>query len=287
MKTNEALIQEIDQTHVENKMAAVWWIGQMGFIVKIADQIFYFDPYLAPRKTRLVPPLLKPEQIVHANWVFGSHAHSDHIDRYALPGIAQASRQARFVCSNPAKSSVTGLGIDPCRIISLDEGSGYEEMGVKISAIAAQHETFDRQPGDGYPYLCFIIEYNGITILHMGDTLKYDGIISKLLKWKFDLVFVPINGRDAERLARRCYGNMTYQEAVDLAGDLQPQLTIPGHYDMFADNSEDPVKFTRYMDVKFPTLKYWAGSHGETVIIDFEQDTLPIGSQSTKTQEKI
>lgn len=279
MKTNEELIHEIDQTQVENKTVAFWWIGQMGYIVKIAGQVFYFDPYLAPRETRQIPPLLKPELITHADWVFGSHAHSDHIDRYALPRIAQASSQARFVCSIPAKAIVAGLGIDPSRIIGIDEGLVFEENGVKISAIAAQHETFDHQPGCGYPYLCFVIEYNGITILHMGDTLKYDGIIAKLANWHFDLIFVPINGRDAERLARRCYGNMTFQEAVDLAGDLQPGLTVPGHYDMFANNSEDPTKFTRYMDVKFPALKYWQGSHGEAVIIDFER-AIPVNHQS-------
>lgn len=267
MKSNQALIREIDQTQLKEKSAAFWWIGQMGFIVKIAGKIFYFDPYLAVRETRLVPPLLKPEEVTHADWVFGTHAHSDHIDKTAIPGISSASPRARFVCSRVAKSVITGLGVEDRRIVDLDEGLIFQEDGLKISAIAAQHETFDRHSESGYPYLCFIVEYAGITLLHMGDTLKYDGISAKLSRWKFDLVFIPINGRDAERLARRCYGNMTYQEAVDLAGDLQPRLTVPGHYDMFANNSEDPEKFSRYMDVKFPDLHYWIGCHGEAVIL--------------------
>ena len=238
----------------------------MGYVVKIGQRILYFDPYLLPRETRLVAPLLNPKEVCHADWVFGTHAHSDHIDKFAIPGIAVASPQARFVCSRVAAPLLTGLGVDSQRIIGLDDGLVYEEKGLKITAIAAQHETFDRHPELGYPYLCFIVECAGLTLLHMGDTLKYDGISARLAQWKFDIVFLPINGRDAERLARRCYGNMTYQEAVDLAGDLQPGLTVPGHYDMFANNSEDPQKFTRYMDVKFPTLKYWVGKHGEAVL---------------------
>jgi len=39
------------------------------------------------------------EQIRHADWVFGSHDHDDHIDPVAITGIAAASPQARFVYS--------------------------------------------------------------------------------------------------------------------------------------------------------------------------------------------
>ena len=60
---------------------------------------------------------------------------------------------------------------------------------------------------------------------------------------------------DARRLKRHCIGNMTYQEAADLAGALQPGLTVPAHYDMFAMNSLNPKLFFDYMKVKYPTLK--------------------------------
>ena len=62
---------------------------------------------------------------------------------------------------------------------------------------------------------------------------------------------IPINGRDARRLLRNCIGNMTYQEAADLAGDVQPGLVIPGHWDMFADNSADPDLFKDYLKAKY------------------------------------
>ena len=41
---------------------------------------------------------------------------------------------------------------------------------------------------------------------------------------------------DAKRYRQNCIGNMTYQEAADLAGEIDPQMVIPGHWDMFADN---------------------------------------------------
>lgn len=66
-----------------------------------------------------------------------------------------------------------------------------------------------------------------------------------------DAELLPINGRDAKRLLRNCIGNMTYQEAADLAGDVRPKMVIPGHWDMFADNSEDPELFKKYIEAKY------------------------------------
>ena len=56
-------------------------------------------------------------------------------------------------------------------------------------------------------------------------------------------MFLPINGRDAGRFRRNCLGNMTYQEAGDLAGELAPGWVVPCHYDMFAHNSEEVGRF--------------------------------------------
>ncbi|MBQ7679769.1 MAG: hypothetical protein IJT34_07965 [Butyrivibrio sp.] len=66
-----------------------------------------------------------------------------------------------------------------------------------------------------------------------------------------DLELLPINGRDAVRYRRNCIGNMTWQEAADLAGEVAPGLVIPGHWDMFADNSADPQAFVDYLDIKY------------------------------------
>ncbi len=267
MKTGAALLAEIDSLKLEPGALAFWWWGQMSFVVKAGGKVLYFDPYLADRPSRTVPPLADATAITHADWVFGSHDHSDHIDPVAIKGIAAASPQARFVCSRVAGKHVRALGVPDARIVALDDGVTYPGDGIRISAIAAEHEFFDRDPELGYPHLCFIVEIDGRTILHLGDTLRYDGMIAKLKQWRFDVMFVPINGRDAERFARRCLGNMTYQEAVDMAGALRPRLTVPGHYEMFANNSQNPNAFADYMRVKFPDLRFWIGEHGEAVVV--------------------
>ncbi len=267
MKTNQALLHDIDALLLDQGAAAFWWLGQLSYVVKVGGKVLYFDPFLAPSERRNVPPLFQADEITHADFVFGSHDHGDHIDPVAIQGIAAASPQARFVCSRVSRQRLLALGVPAERIIALDEGIVFQEAGVKISAIAAQHEFFDRDPELGYPYLSYIVEADGVTIYHSGDTLCYDGMIAKLRRWQIALAFVPINGRDAERYRRNCIGNMTYQEAVDLAGDLRPRLTVPGHYEMFDGNTQDPKLFADYIEAKFPGLPYWLGEHGEAVVL--------------------
>ena len=114
----------------------------------------------------------------------------------------------------------------------------------------------DRDPITGqYPYLGYIVEGNGCTVYHSGDCCVYEGLVTRLKHWSFDVVLLPINGRDAKRYSAGCVGNMTYQEAADLAGAIAPRLTIPAHYDMFAGNQEDPLPFLEYMKVKYPASK--------------------------------
>ena len=66
-----------------------------------------------------------------------------------------------------------------------------------------------------------------------------------------DAALLPINGRDGARYRRGCLGNMTFQEAADLAGELRPGLALPGHWDMFEDNPGDPQAFADYLDTKY------------------------------------
>lgn len=267
MKTGTELMREIDGAEEPAGGAAFWWIGQMGYIVKRGGKILYFDPYLALKPTRTVPPLLEPGQAAHADWVFITHNHSDHLDPVAVQGIAAASTKTRFVSPRACGKRLEDLGVGADRVVLLDAGESFAEDGLRIDAIAAQHEFFEVDPVLGYPFLSYVVECGGFRILHCGDTLKWDGMEAALVGYALDLAFVPINGRDAERLARGCKGNMTYQEAVDLFGALKPRLAVPGHYEMFANNSQDPAPFARYMDVKFPSVPYWIGPHGEMVSV--------------------
>ncbi|MCE5257952.1 MAG: MBL fold metallo-hydrolase [Chloroflexi bacterium] len=269
-KTGQALIDEVNNYVLAPGAVAFWWLGQLGYVVKVGGLLLYLDAFLMPRANRNVAPLLAPAEVTNADWVFGTHDHIDHIDPVAFPGIAAASPQARFVCPHAVVQRVHDLGIDGSRIIAMDEGTLYAdpEQHIRIEAVAAAHEFLDYDSQMGYPYLSYIIQIGSVTILHTGDTTVYEGYLTKLKRWKFDLVFLPINGRDAVRLRNNTIGNMTYQEAVDLVGALKPRLAVPGHYEMFSHNGENPQLFADYMDVKYPGQRYWIGEHGQAVVLE-------------------
>lgn len=124
--------------------------------------------------------------------------------------------------------------------------------GITIHAVPAAHEFLSPDECGRYPCLQYIIEGEGKRVYHAGDTLRYEGMLPLLKSFgPIDAALLPINGRDGARYRRDCIGNMTFQEAADLAGELRPGLVIPGHWDMFADNPGDPVSFADYLDAKY------------------------------------
>ena len=257
MKVGKDLINEIDGSVPATGEVLAWWLGQHSFIIKIKDRIIYIDPYLSDKDKRLISPFIKPEELTNAHIILGTHDHSDHIDRPAWPAIAKASPSAKFAIPEAVKKNVIeATGVSADRVIGMNDPETKEICSVKISAVASAHEFLAPDPKSGfYPCLGYVIEYGEVTVYHSGDCCIYDGLASKLKKWKIDLAFLPINGRDALRYTTGCIGNMTFQEAADLAGPLNFGLTIPSHYDMFAGNRENPKSFTDYMAAKYPTCK--------------------------------
>ena len=269
MKTGTDLIEDINACHVPAGHCALWWLGQQSFVAKLGQTVCYLDPYLTPSPRRRIEPLLKPEEVTNAAVVCGTHDHADHIDRPAWPVIAEASAEARFIVPALLRERVAAeVGLPEQRVIGLDDGRNEVVGDVRISAIPAAHEVLDVDAETGlHPYLGYVLEGNGFCLYHAGDTCLYEGIHARLRRWKLDAALMPINGRDAKRLASGCIGNMTYQETADLAGAVEPGLTIPTHFEMFAANSEDPQLFVDYMRVKYPNLRTEIPRHGRKMLI--------------------
>lgn len=264
MLTHEALTRDIQSCRPAAGQCAFWWLGQMSFVVRTGHHTLYFDPFLTERSDRLVPPLLRADEIADADLVFGSHDHDDHIDRPAWPEIAKASPKAKFVLPGGLKQRIsTELAIPEARLVGLNDGETARVDGVSVSAIAAAHELLnDRNENE-----IFVVRTDGLTLVHTGDTCVYDGLTAKLKAvGDIDILVLPINGRDGRRLRRNCIGNMTYQEAVDLVGALRPRLAIPGHYEMFEGNTENPAAFAYYLEMKYPERDFWIGPHGQRVL---------------------
>ena len=273
------LIREINEAQVEPGNLRIWWIGQEGFVFKSATQIIYIDPYLstfAERITkgkpdehvRIRPAPMKPEDVTHADIVFCTHDHADHIDPESIPAIAAHSPGARFVVPECARETMRSFGIDNDRIHTMKGDDELRLNDIEVYAIPAKHEEFDRDLQMGYPYLSYVIVIDSMTLFHAGDTIPYDGQVERLKQHKIDLAFVPINGRDEFRHKLNFEGNLTCKEAVRFALGINAGLTVPMHYDMFTINTADISEFRRVADMH--NLRYHIMQHAASILFPFE-----------------
>lgn len=266
-KKGSALIADVNSAAPPAGSIAFWWMGQESFIFKGAGKVVYIDPYLDPSPARQTPPALRPDEVTNADLILCTHDHGDHVDRSALPGILRASPRAILMVSRVVAHRLIGEGYPADRVVGIDDGETREIAGVTVSAIRAAHEFFDRDEKLGYPHLGYVVRLNGASLFHAGDGVPWEGLVAALRARRPDAIFVPINGRDAERYRRHCIGNFTFQEAVDLVGALHPALAVPMHYDMFIGNQERVDRFVDYLDAKYPGIPHWVGSAGERAVL--------------------
>jgi L-ascorbate metabolism protein UlaG (beta-lactamase superfamily) len=166
--------------------------------------------------------------------VLCSHKHSDHLDPGTVPDLMRASPAAMLVVPAALVDHAVALGIDPDRVVGIDADLAYERAGFRVRAIPSAHEALDTDEHGRSLYLGFVVEADGRRFYHSGDSMRYDGLIDWLGDEPFDVLFLPINGRDP---ARGVPGNMSAAEAVDLAAELRPRFVVPHHYDMFTFNT--------------------------------------------------
>jgi L-ascorbate 6-phosphate lactonase len=276
VRFGEQLLEHIDRTKTPPGSLAIWYLGQMGLVLKGAETTVYVDPYLSdphrkdetgrqvPR--RKFPPPFSGSDIRHADVVLGTHNHSDHIDLPALQLIAASSAQARFVVPAPHVDVLTGAGIAASRVLAARVGQTFKHGPLTVTPIPAAHEELERDRQGDYTCVGYVLQLNGVTLYHAGDTVEYPDLLSTLREWQLDVACLPINGRDLLRNRRSIVGNMNFREAVDVACGAGAGLIIPMHYDMFAHNSENPAFFVDYLYRTYPAQSFKIMVPGERLV---------------------
>jgi L-ascorbate metabolism protein UlaG (beta-lactamase superfamily) len=248
---DEALLAQIGSTRLEPRSIAFWPLGQSGFLIKSRFGTFVIDPYLSESLTRKYANTARPHvrmtraplrgaDLSFVDLMIASHKHSDHLDPETTREILDASPRASLIIPEALRDYAVGLGLDDRRLIGLDAGGTVEFGGARIRAIPSAHEGLDVDDSGRHLYLGYVIEIDGIRLYHSGDTIVYDRLIGELGAAAFDLLFLPINGRDR---ARGVPGNMNIAEAIDLACAVRPRYVVPHHYDMFTFNSANVAEF--------------------------------------------
>ena len=75
---------------------------------------------------------------------------------------------------------------------------------------------------------------------------------------EIDILIAPING---------AYGNLNERECAILSNAIQPKLTIPCHFGMFAAHGGSPNEFIQIMNSEYPEQQYLLMTPGEGIEI--------------------
>ena len=247
------LTERIGALGVGGGALAFWGLGQVGVAVKGPAGVLYIDPYLTDSDgeggtlERTYPPPLRPDEATNVDAVLLTHDHIDHTDPETVLPISEASPGARFVAPFTSRETLVGAGLAKDRVFVPEVGKVVEIGGARITAIPSAHTEFERDAERGYPFLGYVVEWNGVVFYHAGDTVIYDGLIETLSAWDLDVAFVPINGRDYFRTSRNLVGNTDFREAAELAEVLDVGLIVPTHYDLIVGNLADPGHFVSFL----------------------------------------
>ena len=157
----------------------------------------------------------------------------------------------------------TVLPMDESLILSAVDISGrgglYFALDIPTQKVGDFEIRFIRSDhGEGAPLeVGVIVTVDGKNILEVGDTsLHLDWKEEYLSAGQLDVLIAPING---------AYGNLNEQEQVDLTKLLQPKLTVPCHFGMFASHGGNPGLWRELILQQIPTQKYKILTMGESI----------------------
>lgn len=224
----------IEQHPLRPQQAALWFLGQSGYVIRAGDVTVVIDPYLSdsaaagmPEFTRLFPPPIAPENLL-ADLYLITHDHLDHLDPETIRRYPRR-HMTQFVAPRFAARKLLELGVPPENVHRIDSGEDWTWRGVAITGVFALPTGADVLDTTGY-----LLKFaNGRTVYHAADT-AFTRLLMQAAPKGVEVMLVPINGK---------WGNLNAEQAAELAAVVGPRYVLPGHYDVMALNAENPETF--------------------------------------------
>ena len=250
-----------DRVKSFSQRTVLFAMGQAGFIIKSGGgQTIGIDLYLSDCVEvveghvgyhRLMPRIVEPEDL-KLDVLIATHFHRDHYDIDSIPKL-MAKGQTCLYCASDCKEDVDNSSIDKNRVMFVRPSEQYVCGDFNLYFVHCDH-------GTGAPQAVgVIIEVDGKRILEVGDTcLHLDWVDEYLSQGPLDVLIAPING---------AFGNLDEEENVMLTKVLQPKLTVPCHFGMFASHGGNPGLWKELMDTQLPKQNYKLFTQGEGIII--------------------
>ena len=256
-----------------------WWLGQSGFVLGCGGATVAIDPFLTPDPRRRYAVPASAQDLAGLDAVLVTHEHRDHLDLPALLELVRVDPKVKIVVPRAIMDHVIREGLPMRAVVGAgpgDELSFGSRKAIRVWPVPSRHAVhfppvkydFGLIEGGGhYRFLGYVIDVDGVRVYHSGDSIDYEGLAETLRDRAVDALFLPINGRDAEREANDLVGNFTEAEAVDLARRSAARWVVPMHYEMYPHNPGDPGHFVSLLRDAAPDVACMLPAHGEPFVL--------------------
>lgn len=218
-----------DLIHGETSEPWLTWLGHASFLGSLGGHRFLIDPLFSPHAgwfyRRSLPPPMSIDQLPDITAVLVTHNHYDHLDA----GVYRSLRDEVTVVA-PLGMSRWMRRRGCTRVIELQWWQQAEVGGLRITLVPACHWSrrgiFDT---NGVLWGGYIIEADGHSVYHSGDTAWFDGFAEIGRRFpKLNATMLPIGGYEPGWFMEHYHLNP--EQAGRAFFDLRAQRLVPMHW---------------------------------------------------------
>ena len=206
----------------------ITWIGHASFLIQTHEVNVLIDPnwskWLKVIK-RLKQPGFELHHLPAIDFVLVTHAHFDHLDRRTLRRVAADQPIAVPI---GVGNLVHDLGFNIVHELDYWETIGLGPL--KISLTPCHHWGARFLADLHRDFGGFVIDVDGRTIFHCGDSAYFPGFKDIGERYKIDIALLPIGAYEAPS-GREVH--MNPEEAVNAFLELRAKTLVPMHYGTF------------------------------------------------------
>lgn len=264
-------------THLAGGQIGLFYLGQEGFLIKYQDTYLLIDPYLSDfvdrrnstpeaKWFRRYPAPVSADALDFVDYVICTHDHNDHSDPDTLRVLAKVNTKAKFIAPPPVREKLLACGVTQERIVEAIADTTIDLGNCSVTPVPAAHEELHLDANGNYEEVGYRFQLGDISLYHAGDCCIYDGLAERIMH--VDVLMVPVNGRSYyKRYVQNIIGNMTCEEAVILARQVNAGMVVPMHYDLYDINRINPAAFVDCLFDMNPAQKFHMFAPGECYIL--------------------
>ena len=236
-------MEEIRRSEVPKGSLTTWPLGQASFMIKSpAGVVVALDPYLTNackaggerlgmNFDRLTPPPLLPQDLAGIDLYLLTHSHGDHLDPETLSGYREAGGEGPYIGPPETAEMLVELGVPENQVTMTWPNRKHTIGDLNVQATFAIPNS-----GNDLTHVGYLLSVDGgPTFYYTGDTGYEDILGISAAPHNPDVLLTVINGT---------FRNMGPVEAALLTKQLDPEVVIPYHHNLFPD-TQVPVHVFR------------------------------------------